>query len=204
MNEPGPLRRALDTPWKVRGELARYLLLPVVRLQFALSGVRWRRGWRIYGLPILQRHRRSTMTFGNRLQLRSSRHSNPLGVSHPVVLTTWRAGAGLTVGEGFAMSGGAICASCEIAIGNDVTVGANTIIADSDFHPLNSLQRALNPQAGKVAPVRIEDNVFVGMNCIILKGVTIGTRSVVGAGSVVTRDIPANCIAGGNPARTIR
>ena len=56
----------------------------------------------------------------------------------------------------------------------------------------------------KCAPVVIEDNVFIGARCIILKGVTIGENSVVGAGSVVTKSIPANEIWAGNPAKFIR
>lgn len=56
----------------------------------------------------------------------------------------------------------------------------------------------------KSSPITIEDNVLIGSRCIILKGVTIGARSVIGAGSVVTKSIPEDCIAVGNPARIIR
>jgi galactoside O-acetyltransferase len=58
--------------------------------------------------------------------------------------------------------------------------------------------------AGKHAPVIIEDDVFVGMHSLILKGVTIGRGSVVGAGSVVSRDVPPGVIVAGNPAQVIR
>lgn len=57
---------------------------------------------------------------------------------------------------------------------------------------------------GVSAPVTIEDDVFIGMNCVILKGVTIGARSIIAAGSVVTKSIPADCVAGGNPAKVIK
>ena len=50
----------------------------------------------------------------------------------------------------------------------------------------------------------IEDDVFIGANCIVLKGVTVGARSIIAAGSVVTKSIPADCLAGGNPAKVIR
>ena len=53
-------------------------------------------------------------------------------------------------------------------------------------------------------PVVIEDDVLIGTNCIILKGVTIGARSIIAAGSIVTKSIPADCIAGGNPAKVIK
>jgi len=52
--------------------------------------------------------------------------------------------------------------------------------------------------------VVVEDNVFIGMDCVVLKGVTIGKNSVIGAGSIVTKDIPRNCIASGIPAKVIR
>ncbi len=198
------LRMALDTPWRVRLEARRWLSWPVARLIFALAGVRWGRGWRLYGVPILQKHRRSTITIGDGLSLRSIPHSNALGPFHPVILSTRRPGARLVIGRGFAMTGGTICAEESITIGDDVWVGANCTIADTDFHPLDLEARLSRPLDGATAPVVIEDGVFIGMQSLVLKGVTIGTRSVIGAGSVVTRDIPPGVIAAGNPARVIR
>jgi acetyltransferase-like isoleucine patch superfamily enzyme len=110
----------------------------------------------------------------------------------------------LEVGINFAMTGGVLCAAERITIGNNVVVGANTTIIDTDFHPLNSIDRNLSPTEGIIAPVLIEDDVFLGMNSLILKGVTIGNGSVIGAGSVVTHDIPPRVIVAGNPARIIR
>lgn len=54
------------------------------------------------------------------------------------------------------------------------------------------------------APIVIKDDVLIGTRCIILKGVTIGARSIIAAGSIVTKSIPADCIAGGNPCKVIR
>ena len=102
------------------------------------------------------------------------------------------------------MTGGGIIAAHHIRIGNNVAVGANTIICDTDFHPLRPSDRMLDPNEGATAPIVIEDNVFIGMQSLILKGVTVGTGSVIGAGSVVTRDVPPGVIAAGNPARVIR
>jgi len=143
------------------------------------------------------------MRFGEGLQLRSSVRSNPLGPNHPVILCVWQAGAILEIGHDFGMTGGSIVAAERITIGDWVTVGANTTIIDTDFHPLDPIQRRLHPQEAKTAPVVIENGVFIGMNCLILKGVTIGQGSVVGAGSVVTRDVPPGTIVAGNPARVI-
>ena len=85
-----------------------------------------------------------------------------------------------------------------IVIGDRVQVGANSTIVDTDFHPLTAAERARDFLAGAHAPIIIEDDVFIGMNSLILKGlvlsrvevVTIGRGSVVGAGSVVTRNVP--------------
>lgn len=197
-------RQALDTPWKIRNELLRWLAYPWVRTLFAVNGIPWRQGWHFYGIPIIQKHRRSQITFGTGLQLRSSLRSNPLGANHSVILATWTAGACLEVGSDFAMTGGALCSAERITIGNNVAVGANTTIVDTDFHPLNPIERLSNPAIAKTAPVTIEDRAFVGMNCLILKGVTIGQDSIVGAGSVVSQDVPPHVIVAGNPARVIR
>ena len=194
----------LDSTWKISNRLLSWLAHPHVRLLFALNGIRWGQGWRFYGLPIIQKHRRSTMRFGSNFSLRSSLRSNPLGPNHPVFLCTWQAGAVLETGSYFAMTGGSICVAERIIIGDRVNIGANTSILDTDFHPLDPETRRLHPQDANTKPVTIEDDVFIGMNCLILKGVTIGCGSVIGAGSVVTSNIPSHVIVAGNPARIIR
>jgi hypothetical protein len=193
-----------DTPWKLHNQLWRAIAYPRVRLLFARQQIAWGQGWRFYGVPILQKHRRSHMAFGPGLQLRSSVRSNPLSPNHPVVLCTWQAGARLEAGADFAMTGGTLCAAELILIGHGVTVGANTIIADTDFHPLNRVDRLTSPASGDTAPITIEDFVFIGMNCLILKGTMIGEGSVIGAGSVVTHDVPPYVVAAGNPAKVLR
>ena len=78
---------------------------------------------------------------------------------------------------------------------------------DPDCHNINSLKRkdrATYAITSAKAPIVIEDDVLIGTRCIILKGVTIGARSVIGAGSVVTKSIPADSIAAGNPCKVIK
>jgi acetyltransferase-like isoleucine patch superfamily enzyme len=194
----------LDTPWKVINEVQRLLVSPYMRVLFGLYGITWQPGWKFYGIPMIQKHRRSEMHFGPGLGLRSASRSNPLSPSHAVMLCTWQAGAVLQIGAHFGMTGGTICAAEKITIGNNVAVGANCTIIDTDFHPLDPAYRMLHPQDAVTAPISIEDDVFIGMNCIVLKGVTIGHSSVIGAGSVVTKNIPARSVAAGNPAKVLR
>lgn len=193
-----------DTPWKIINAFFAFISIPVVRLIFLIYNIPWGGKWRFYGIPVIQKHRCSQIVFGDHLQLRSTLASNPLGPNHSVILCTWQAGARLVIGSYFGMTGGTICCAESITIGNHVTVGANTTIADTDFHPLDPIERRLHPAAAKTAPIVIEDEVFIGMNCLILKGVTIGKGSVIGAGSVVTKSIPFGVVAAGNPARVIR
>ena len=158
----------------------------------------------MFGLPIIQKHRTSTIDIGSRLTLRSAMRSNPLSPSHPVVISTREAGASIQIGDDFGMTGGSIVAATRITIGDRVMVGANCVITDTDFHPVDPTVRRDTPALAATAPVEIGDEVFIGMNSLMLKGVTIGARSVIGAGSVVASDIPPDAIAAGNPARVIR
>jgi acetyltransferase-like isoleucine patch superfamily enzyme len=194
----------LSTPWKITNALSCIFSYPIVRMLFAVNQIKWEMNWRFYGIPIIQKHRHSLMSFGSGLQLRSAVSSNPLGANHPVILCTWLMNAEIMIGKNFGMTGGNICAAQSVTIGNNVSIGANSSILDTDFHPIDALERRINPQKANTAPVHIEDDVFIGMNCLILKGVTIGQASVIGAGSVVTKSIPPNAIVAGNPAKIIK
>jgi acetyltransferase-like isoleucine patch superfamily enzyme len=198
------INSALNTPWKVTNEFFRLVGYPYVRLLFGYNRIAWGKNWRFYGVPIIQKHRQSVMRFGSNFSLRSTVRSNPLGPNHPVILCTWQAGAVLEIGEIFGMTGGTICVAENITIGNYVIIGANCTIIDTDFHPLDPRVRRRSPQEAQTAPIKIEDDVFIGMSCLILKGVTIGRGSVIGAGSVVTRDVPSGVIVAGNPAKVLR
>lgn len=93
-----------------------------------------------------------------------------------------------------------IQAATEITIGNGVMFAQGAYITDADWHGI--YDRCM--PVGGTAPVKICDNAWIGDHAIVCKGVTIGENSVVGAGSVVARDVPANCIVAGNPAVKIK
>jgi len=122
-----------------------------------------------------------------------------------------------TVGDFTLLNGALVMAEERIDIGSHCLISWNVGIADSDFHPLEPAQRLIDAQALapffkdrpprpklKTAPVRIGDNVWIGMGAVILKGVTIGDNSVVAAGAIVTKSVPANSIVAGNPAEVVK
>ncbi|HME87609.1 MAG TPA: acyltransferase [Chthoniobacterales bacterium] len=122
-----------------------------------------------------------------------------------------------TVGDFTLLNGAIVMAEERIDIGSYCLISWGVGIADSDFHPLEPAQRLVDAQALapflkdrpprpklKTAPVKIGDNVWIGMNAVILKGVTIGDNSVVAAGAVVTKSVPANTIVAGNPAVEVK
>lgn len=109
----------------------------------------------------------------------------------------------IVIGEGSRINNNfVVICSTQIQIGAKCLIGSNVKIYDSDFHSLIPSQRFGG--VPKTASVRIEENVFIGSDVIILKGVTIGRNSVIGSGSVVSKDVPENSIAAGNPARVLR
>jgi acetyltransferase-like isoleucine patch superfamily enzyme len=160
----------------------------------------------IRGLPIVSLARQSSIRIGSHAYLISRSHNTALGVNHPVILRAMKPGARIRIGEHFRASGVTLCAARGILIGDRVTMGANATVVDTDFHSLDPAKR-FSPQEdeldAKAAPVRIGSDVFVGMNAMILKGVSVGNAAVVAAGSVVTKDVPDAAIVGGNPARII-
>lgn len=196
--------KSMQMPWTVGLELRRWFVWPLVRAQFAWHGVQWGRGWRVFGRPIIQKHRGSRIDLGDELCLRSWPRSNPLAPTSPVVLSTRRADALVQVGDGCGFTGTTLVAADRIRIGDRVVVGANASIVDFDFHPLTPEERTEDFNAGAAAPIVIENGAFVGMEALILKGVTIGEGAVVGAGSVVTQDVPPRTVVGGNPAEVVR
>lgn len=96
-----------------------------------------------------------------------------------------------------------ISVECKVEIGNNCLIAGETMIFDNNSHALYSSNRRKMSE-DDVAPIRIEDNVWIGMRSLILKGVTIGNGAVVAAGSVVTKDVPSLTLVGGNPARVIK
>ena len=106
----------------------------------------------------------------------------------------------------FVGNGCTLAAAQSITVGSDCLLAAGVRIHDNDGHPLDPERRRTGAalRADECAPVVIEDNVWIGADAVILKGVHIGRNSVIGTGAVVTSDVPRDTIAAGNPARVVR
>jgi acetyltransferase-like isoleucine patch superfamily enzyme len=121
----------------------------------------------------------------------------------------------IEIGDYSYISSACLAASLRIIIGRYVYIAGGVTIVDTDFHPLDPGERMADtvaistvgdksrrPQFGS-APVLIEDDVWIGYNATILKGVTLGAGAVVQPGAVVLRDVPAGAIVAGNPAQIV-
>jgi acetyltransferase-like isoleucine patch superfamily enzyme len=148
-------------------------------------------------------HPRSLVIFGPNIHL--GKHAQIICASDNCVrFTTWpgkQSSAEIVIGDYCLISPGVrISAAQSIRMGHNCMLAANVIVSDSDWHGIYNRVRPFRC----TKPVTIENNVWLCERVIITKGVTIGENSVVGAGAVVTKDIPANCIAAGNPAKIIK
>lgn len=156
----------------------------------------------IHGKLLIRGHGKTII--GRKNVINSGYTYNPIGGDGRTAFIIYD-GAIFQTGDYVGLSNCVISARKAITIGDGTIIGAGTKIFDHDFHPLDSEYR--NPDVEdkiSVKPVHIGSKVFVGLGCIILKGVTIGNNAIIGAGSVVTCDVPENEIWGGNPAKFLR
>lgn len=172
-----------------------YLMCKLKRIEIEKSCV-------FNGVPYFYRRPTTLISIKKRSIFTSNFISNLVGVNRKCIIATHADYAKIEIGEDCGFSGTVIGAAEYISIGNNVFCGANTLITDFDWHVLDPEHRKTGKPVS--APIKIHDNVWLGLNVVVLKGVTIGKNSVIGANSLVVRDIPANVVAAGNPCRIIR
>lgn len=160
-------------------------------------GVKLGRHIKFDGKCYFKRYPGSAIGIGDNCSFLSRVNSNLIGINRPCLISTLTQEAIIEIGENCGFSGTVIGAFKSVVIGKNVRCGANTLITDSDWHLEDS-------RVGEPKDVIIGDNVWLGINVVVLKGVTIGYNTVIGANSVVTRDIPACVIAAGNPCKVIK
>ncbi|MFD1139495.1 acyltransferase [Larkinella insperata] len=156
-----------------------------------------------YGKTIFRVDKTARVSIGDNVIFRSSTAHNFAGITKPVSIYVGE-NATLNIGANSGLSGASIYCSKEIVIGTYCNLGVNTNIWDTDFHPLDYELRRTQIEGATQSPIRIGNDVFVGANSTLLKGITIGSRAIIGAASVVTKSVPCDQIWAGNPARCIR
>lgn len=175
----------------------------VMLIWMKLIGVKIGANSRVKGLFLVMKRRSSNIKIGEYFTVNSSFLSNLIGLYQRTIIIARNNGR-IVIGDHVGLSGVTIHGS-DITIGDYTVIGANSKIMDHDFHPINYKERRTDDQTNVMTkPVRIGNDVFIGCNCLILKGTEIGDRCVVGAGSVVSGVFPADSIIAGNPARIIR
>lgn len=196
-------------------------IIPVVRrnfyrqynkMYFWVNNVQYGKGLQVYNKIYIKGEGR--VKIGEDFIFYSGDALNPICRNVRGAIYTSTKEARVIIGSRVGISSACLWAKELIVIGNDVNIGANCIIIDNDAHPHDYLKRHkmwgnkvghdsyMNSIPSK--PIVIDDDVWVGACCTILKGVHIGARSIIAAGSVITKEIPSDVLAGGNPCKIIR
>lgn len=183
------------------------------KIYFFLNNIKYGKNFRVFNHLYLKIHVGALVQIGNNCTIMSGAGLNPLSRNIKTCIYVGKK-ATLKLGNDVGISSSTLWVKESVSIGNSVAIGADCIIMDTDPHNLdwkircseetNEYGESVDMVTAASAPIVIEDNVLVGARCIILKGVTIGARSIIGSGSIVTKDIPSDCIAAGNPCKVIK
>ena len=174
------------------------------RVVLWINGVEFDQSVFVSGRIFIRNEGKIRIGVGTRIN--SASWTNPIGGNDRTYLQIMRGGV-LQIGDNSGISNTAITVAESVNIGRNVFIGAGCKIYDTDFHPIEAEFRfgdTADITRTKTKRIIIEDGAFIGGHSIILKGTHIGENSVIGAGSVVVGNIPANEIWAGNPARFIK
>lgn len=160
----------------------------------------------LIGKPIIKCVNGGRIIIGKDVTLVSDSTYNVAGINHPVILVADGPESVIRISDGVGISGASIVTCSTIEIGDCVMIGANCNIYGTDFHCLDADRRLSQKsmQEALSAPIVIEEKCWLASNVTVLKGVRIGRESVIGAMSLVNKDIPSHSIAAGVPAHVIR
>ena len=164
--------------------------------------VKWGDRLSINGRILVRGH--GNLSLGNDVRINSNIFFNPIGGDGQTMFLL-KDSSQIIIGNNVGISNSAIVSYISIIIQDNVLIGGGCKIYDTDFHSIGYEARVNNGDSEiKSIPVLIQKGAFIGAHSIILKGVTIGEKSVIGAGSVVTRSVPAGEVWAGNPAHFVR
>lgn len=182
-------------------------------IKFKKLGIQFGKHLRVFNKIYVKKDEGAEIKIGDYLTFTSGGGHNPINGNMRGYIRIEKK-AKLFIGNNCGLSSTVLWVKEKMNIGNNVLIGGGCIIMDNDCHSIdyklrnsnvrNDETQRIDSENTKSSPVIIEDNVLVGARCIILKGVTIGARSVIGAGSVVTQSIPCDSIAAGNPCKVIK
>lgn len=191
-----------------------FYYLYINRLILTINDVKYGRNLKIYNRFYITKHKNAKLTIGNDFVFTSGESFNPLCRNIRGAIYLPEENSQLIIGNNVGISSACIWAKESITIKDNVKIGGDCILMDTDAHNLDyqirasnlidSQGRAIDSTTANSKPIVVENDVLIGTRCIILKGVTIGEKSIIGSGSVVTKSIPANCIAAGNPCKVIK
>jgi acetyltransferase-like isoleucine patch superfamily enzyme len=159
----------------------------------------------VTGIPVFYFKENGRLILGNNVRLKSNRKSYHLNMYSSVKIMADKKDSIIEIGENSRINGSCLHACKKISIGKNCLIAANCQIFDGNGHDLSfeNVENRINTY-GVAEEIIIEDNVWIGEGCSVLPGVRIGHGSVIAAGSIVSRDIPPMCLAGGNPVQIIR
>lgn len=195
------LRRLVRSPRRAWNLAIDRLVIP---LWLWLLDVKCGQGCKFAGMPLIYLKPGGHITLGNDVGVYSRLSANPRGIMFPTVLAVMLPDSHIEIGDHTRLTGVSIVSRDSIIIGQWVQIGPGACLWDNDGHPLDPDKRRIRPTTDfRCAPIRIEDDAFIGARAIIMKGVTIGKAAVVGTGAIVTKDVAPGDIVVGNPARVI-
>lgn len=192
-----------------------FLIWPTTFVNCLLSGLRFNKSWNVVGRPriikrawydkIFRGMYGGKIEIGNNFSCMNSTESNSIGLIQPCVFDVLENDSLIKIGDNVGISGSTINATTSVIIEDNVLIGSGCIITDTDSHPIDYKARIANDKSSiQKSPILIKEGAFIGARSIILKGVTIGRHSIIGAGSVVRNDVPDYSIVSGNPAVVIK
>lgn len=180
-------------------------------LYFRINDVKIGNNYKIFNKVYLSG--KGKVVIGDNFRFYSGGGFNPISRNIAGSIYTMTEKSTIVIGNNVGISSSCLWAKDKIVIGDNVNIGANCVIIDNDAHPHSYIMRRKDyvEREGIVkyldnipsAPIIIGNDVWIGMQCMLLKGVKIGDRTIVAAGSVVTNNIPSDVIVGGNPCKII-
>lgn len=207
------IKKIIQKTLKIPSYINKQFYLRWNKFLFKIYNIEYKTGIQVYGHIYLRIRSNTSIKIGNNFTFTSGGGINPLSRNKKGFIFVEEKGI-LNIGNNVGISSSCLWIKEKLTIGNNVFIGADCIIMDTDAHNLDyQIRRNIEVNdkgltqdvlTAKSSPISIGNDVLIGTRCILLKGAKIGNRSIIGSGSVITRSIPDDCVAAGNPCKVIR